>query len=344
VADSGPSTSAVVRVIALVVGAALLLYGAFLVRQVLILVVIAMFLAIGLDPIVRGLARIRLSRRRAVLAVLLGVIAIIGGFLGSVTPVLIRETQNLAGAVPQYARDLSTRNEQFRELDLKYDISTKLREGLNNLPQIVQGSVGGALGVARSIGRALFSILTVGILTIYFLLDLPTLLAGARKLVPRSNRVRYDVYVGHVLERISGYILGQLTVSFIAGVVGTIVLTLFRIPYSLPLGMWIGIAALIPMVGATVGAIPAIIVAFFASVPRGIATLVFFAVYQQVENYVVAPRVMRRAVDISAAAVILAALIGATLLGFVGALLAIPVAATIKVLAHEFWIPRQDAA
>lgn len=340
---SGPSTGAVVRVVLVVVAAALLMYGAFLVRQILILVVIALFLAIGLDPVVRGLARLNLKRRTAVLIVFLGAVLFIGGFIGSVTPPLVRETQNLASAVPKYAVDLSRNSDRFRELDRTYNISDNLRTTLDNLPALIQRSVGGALGVARSIGRTLFSVLTVMILTIYFLLDLPALLAGARKLVPRSNRDRFDDYIGHVLDRISGYILGQLTVSVVAGLISVVVLTIIQVPYSLPLGMWVGIADLIPMVGATVGAIPAVIVAFFSSVPKGVATLIFFAIYQQVENYVVAPRVMKRAVDISAAAVILAALIGASLLGFVGALLAIPLAATIKVLTQEFWIPRQDA-
>jgi predicted PurR-regulated permease PerM len=108
--------------------------------------------------------------------------------------------------------------------------------------------------------------------------------------------------------------------------------------------MWVAIADLIPMVGATLGAIVAVIVAFFHGFWTGVFTIVYFVVYQQTENYVVNPRVMKRAVDISPAAVIVAALVGASLLGFVGALLAIPVAASIKVLAQEAWIPRQNSA
>lgn len=342
--DAGPSTAATVRVVVTVVAAALLLYGAWLIRQILILVLISMFLAVGLDPVVRALGRMRVGRRMAVLIVFVGALVFIGLFVGSVTPPLVREVQELAGSVPDYARTLAKRSESFRDLDARYDISGRLRSGLDNLPAIITGSVGGALGVARSIGRTLFSAVTVMILTIYFLLDLPKLMAGGRKLLPRSRRDRFDELMQHVLDRISGYMLGQITVSLTAGVISVIVLSILRVPYSLPLGMWVAIAALIPMIGATIGAIPAVIVAFLHSVPVGIATVVFFGVYQQVENYVVAPRVMRRAVDISPAAVILAALIGGTLLGFVGALLAIPTAASIKVLTQEIWIPRQDAA
>ena len=126
-------------------------------------------------------------------------------------------------------------------------------------------------------------------------------------------------------------------ISFIA-------FTLLGVPYALPLAMWVAIADLIPLVGATIGAVPAVIVAFFHSTGTGIGTAIFCLLYQQFENYVVQPRVMRQAVNISAAAVLLSALIGATLLGFVGALLAIPIAASIKVITQEIWLPRQEAA
>lgn len=340
----GPSTATVVRIVLTVAGVLVLLYGAYLIRAILVLAVIALFLAVGMDPAVRGLARLRLKRGQAVLVVFLAALLFIGGFIGSVTPPLVREVQELAGNIPSYARELATRSDSFREIDAQYDISGRLRSALDNLPAIAAGSVGGALGVLRGIGRTLFSVVTVTILTIYFMLDLPKLLDGAQKLLPRSRRERFQELRKHVLDRISGYMLGQIMVSLTAGLVSVIVLSILRVPYSLPLGMWVAISALIPMVGATIGAVPAVIVAFLHSVPIGIATLVFFLVYQQVENYVVAPRVMRRAVDISPAAVIMAALIGGTLMGFVGALLAIPTAASLKVLAQELWMPRQDAA
>src|SRR5204862_2987956 len=114
-------------------------------------------------------------------------------------------------------------------------------------------------------------------------------------------------------------------------------------PYALPLAMWVAIADLIPLVGATLGAIAGVAVAFFHSLGTGIGTAVFFLLYQQFENYVIQPRVMREAVNISAAAVLLAALTGATVLGFVGALIAIPIAASLKVIVQQVWLPRQES-
>jgi predicted PurR-regulated permease PerM len=338
-----PSNGTVARIVLVVAGLGLVLYGLYLVRQILVLVLVAAFFAVGLDPLVRALGRAGLRRGVAVAVVFLAVLLFIGGFVASITPPLVRQTQNLATEIPQFAERLSTRSGRFQDLDRQYDISGRLRKAVNDVPSLAGSSLGGALGVARSVASAIFSVLTVIVLTLYFLLDLPNLIAGAGKLVAKSRRKEMQQHAGKVFERISGYLLGNIGVSVVAGVTTFIALTALRVPYALPLAMWVAIADLIPMVGATLGAIPAVIVAFFGGFWMGIGAVIFFAIYQQVENYYVAPRVMKRAVDISAAAVILAALIGATLLGFVGALLAIPVAASIKVLTQEIWLPRQEA-
>lgn len=339
-----PSSATVVRVTLTIAAVGVLLYGVYLVRSILVLVLAAAFLAVALDPIVRALGRIRLKRSGAVAVVFLGVLVFVGGFFASVTPPLVRQTEHLATSVPRYVNDLAKHSKEFKQLDEKYEISSRLKSAVNNIPSIAAASLGGALGVVRSVGAATFRVLTVMILTIYFLIDLPNLLAGAARLVPRSRRDGWQHNAQVVFDRISGYMLGNIGVSVIAGLASFVALTALRVPYSLPLAMWVAIADLIPMVGATLGAIPAVIVAFFGGLWTGIGTVIFFLAYQQVENYFVAPRVMKRAVDISPAAVILAALIGATLLGFVGALLAIPFAASIKVLTQEIWVPRQEAA
>ena len=339
-----PSTATVVRVTVTIAAVGVLLYGLYLIRSILVLVLVAAFLAIALDPVVRTLGRIGLKRSRAVALVFLAGLLFIAGFFASITPPLVRQTEHLATSIPKYVNDLSKHSKRFQDLDKRYDISARLKKAVNNVPAIAGASLGGALGVARSVGSAVFSVLTVMILTIYFLIDLPNLIAGAAKLTPKSRRRNMQHNAQVVFDRISGYMIGNIGVSIVAGVASVLALTLLRVPYSLPLAMWVAIADLIPMVGATLGAIPAVIVAFFGGLWTGIGTVVFFIVYQQVENYLVAPRVMKRAVDISPAAVILAALIGATLLGFVGALLAIPFAASIKVLTQEIWVPRQEAA
>lgn len=340
----GPSTGTVARITLTVVGVLVLVWAVYTVRQIVVLVVVALFLAIGLDPLVRTLMRFGFKRGLAVGTVFALAVIVLLTFLASITPPLVRQTQRLIEEVPTLARDLSERNDALGDLDRRFDVSRRIRTAARDLPSVLAASAGNALGIVRSIGGVLFSVVTVAILTVYFMLDLPKLIGGAAKLVSRTRRQRIQRLADAVFGRISGYLVGQLGVSLVAGVTSIIALTLLGVPYSVPLGIWVGLSALIPMVGATLGAIPAVVVAFLHSPLTGIGAVVFFLVYQQVENYVVSPRVMRHAVDISPAAVILAALVGGTLLGFVGALLAIPLAASLKVIVQEVWIPRQERA
>ena len=150
--------------------------------------------------------------------------------------------------------------------------------------------------------------------------------------------------LGEALQKIGGYVSGNILTSLIAGVTALIALAIIGLPFAVALAMWVAVADLIPAVGATLGAIPAVIVAFFSSTGDGVFTLIFFIVYQQLENYVVVPRVMREAVDLSPAAVIVSTLIGGSLAGFAGALLALPLAAAIKVVVNALVIGPRLAA
>lgn len=333
----------VAKIYLVIVAMSLLIAAAYLVIHILILGLVAFFFAIGLDPLVRFLGRIGLPRPAAVAAVFVGVILVIAGFVASISPPLVRQTQRLAEQVPTFAQRLSESSEQFAELDERYDIAQRLRGFISDLPNVAARSAGNVFDLLREVGGAIFNVLLVLVLTIYFLLDLPQLVDGALRLLPSSRRERADGISGVFFKRISGYMLGQLGVSTVAGITAMIALAIIRVPEWLPLSIWVGFSAVIPMIGASLGAIPAVIVAFFASPVQGFVTLAFFLAYQQVENYVIHPRVMRQAVDISAPAVLLSALIGASLLGLVGALLAIPVAASLKALTQELWLPRQEA-
>jgi predicted PurR-regulated permease PerM len=339
----GPSTGVVIHITLVVVGTLLLLYGVYLVRNILVLVLVALFLAIGLDPAVRFIQRDRPGRGLAVVVVFLGALLVIGGFLAAVIPPLVGQTVRLAQQVPDFAERLSDRSTWFGDLNARFDIADRVRDAVSDVPSLVAGSAGRALGFARSVGSTLFSFITVMVLTIYFLLDLPKLVDGAARLVAKSRRKQIQEHSRVFFRSISNYLLGNIATSVIAGVLAFIAFSLLGVPYALPLAMWVAIADLIPMVGATLGAIPAVVVGFFDSLGTGIGTAVYMLAYQQFENYVVQPRVMREAVNISPAAVLLAALIGATLLGFVGALVAIPIAASIKVIVQQVWLPRQEA-
>jgi predicted PurR-regulated permease PerM len=183
-----------------------------------------------------------------------------------------------------------------------------------------------------------FNSLTVFILTIYFTVNLPTMRATVTRLLGREDRAEFQEIFEESIQRVGGYVLGNLAISAIAGVVSFLVLWLLGVPFAVALAFFVALTDLIPTVGAIIGAAVAAVVAIFAGLPQFIGTVAFFLVYQQVENYVIQPRVMRRAIDMSAPLVILAVLIGGALLGVVGALLAIPTAAIIKVAFRELYL------
>ena len=342
-ADTGPSTRTVVRIVLIVVGVLLLLYAAYLVRSILVLVLIAAFLAIGLDPAVRRLEKLGLNRGVSVGLIFLAAILFLTAFAFAVIPPLVNQVASFAQDLPEYVQDFARNNPRVQEFVQENDISTKLEDAVGQIPTVIGSSFGSVLGIAGSVLATLFNGLTVLVLTIYFLLSLSRIRAGSLKLVPKSRRDRVGTLMDPILEKIGGYIAGQIIVGLIAGTLSFIFLAVAGVPFPVALALWVAIAALIPLVGATIGAIPAVIVAFFSSAPLGVATLIFFTAYQQIENYIIAPRVMTKAVDVSPAAVLLAALIGGSLLGFVGALMAIPAAASLKLITQEILIPRAEA-
>ena len=321
-----------------------ILYAVYLVRHVLVLVVVAAFFAIGLDPAVRRLERLNLRRGQAVALIFLAAIAFIVAFALAVIPPLVRQITSFATNLPEYVEDLADRYPRVQEWMVDNDIPERLEDAVSNVPSAISGSFGNVVGIAGSILSVLFNLLTVLILTIYFMASLSRIREGSLRLVPMSRRQRFSQLLDPVLEKIGGYIAGQITVALIGGVAAGLFLALVGVPFPIALALWVSIAALIPLVGATIGAVPAVIVAMFDSVGLGLGTLGYFLVYQQLENYFIHPRVMTRAVDISPAAVLLAALIGGSLLGFVGALMAIPAAASIKLVMQEILLPRLDSA
>lgn len=340
----GPSTATIVRVVFTVAGALLFLYALYLIRSVLTSVFVAAFLAVGLDPAVRRMQNLGLKRGHAVGAIFVSATLFIVAFFAAVVPPLVSQVTTFATHLPEYTQNLAENNPRIEELVARHDIAQRLREATQNAPSIIGGSLGDVLGAAGSIIGSFFRALTVLVLTVYFSLNLAAIREGSFRLVPQSKRARVRSVGDRVLEKIGGYIAGNVAVSLIAGVAAFMFLMIAGVPFPIALALWVAIADLIPLVGATLGALPAVVVAFFTSIPVGIAAVVYFTVYQQVENYVIAPRVMTKAVDLSPAAVLLAALIGAALLGFVGALMAIPAAAAVKLVTQEILVPMAEEA
>jgi predicted PurR-regulated permease PerM len=314
------------------------LMAAWRVRNILLLVVIAAVLAIGLDPAVRRLQRLKIPRGWAVLIIILATIGFIALFGALVIPPLVREVKQLASDIPGYVTRLSKRSGFFADLERKYHISERLKDVTSKLPSVASSSLRTILGFTKSIASIIFNMLTIGILTIYFLSSLPRTEKIAERLFTGPHKDRNVAILTESLQRIGGYVSGNIAVSIIAGIAAFVALRIIGVPFAAALALWVAIADLIPSVGATLGALAAVIVAAFSSLGDAIATVIYFIAYQQVENYVIVPRVMRHAVDLSPAAVIVSVLIGGSLEGFAGALLALPIAAAAKVVIREVWL------
>ena len=315
-----------------------LLRGAFEVRSILLLVLVAGVLAIGLDPPVRRLQQLKVARGWAVAIRLFATVVFLALFAALVVPPLVREVRQLAANIPDYVTRLRTQPGWLGDLARKVDISEKLQELTDRLPSVASSSFGAVFGFTKGIASVVFSTLTVLILTIYFLMELPRLRQTVVALFRPHRRDQAGALQTEALERIGAYVSGNILTSIIAGICSFIALSLIGVPFAAALAMWVAIADLIPAVGATLGAIVAVAVAAFSSVGDAIITAIFFIVYQQVENYLIVPRIMKRAVDLSPAAVIVSTLIGGSLAGFAGVLIALPVAATVKVLVRDLWL------
>jgi predicted PurR-regulated permease PerM len=322
-----------------VVAAAAAVYTA---RAVLIRALIALFVAISLDPAVRLLTRWGLRRGLAVLVIVLVSLGLAAGFLVSVIPAMVDQFQALVRDFPGYLAGLQGRSARFRELSDRFHLTSQVQSLLASLPSRFGR---GLLGITSRLFGALLSTLTVVVLTLYFMVDLPRLRYGVMRLFPQAHHAKLGQIADTIIDKVGGYMIGNILISIVAGLASFAAFTVFRVPFSVPLAFVVALFDLIPMIGATLGAAAGILVALFATKlwPTTVLVAVFFVVYQQFENYFVAPRILRSTVKLSPAAVLLAGLIGATALGLVGALMAIPVAAGLKVVLTE-QLQARDAA
>ena len=320
--------------------AALLVEAVLVARQVLVLILIAAFLAVGLDPAVRWLVRRGIRRSIAVLVIVFAALGFFGGFVAAVAPPIARQSTSLVKHAPDYVHRLDD-NSTFKNLDKRYHITQNVEKRAKKGVDV--NALGGVVGVGKAILGIFAATLTVIILTIYFLANMPGIKATMYRTIPRSRRARVGLLTDEILNRVGGYVLGNLATSVVAGVTTFVWLIAWGIPYPVALAMFVAITDLIPLIGATLGAVGVTAVALFHGVVPGVATLAYYVAYQQFENYVLQPRVMKKTVDVAPVVTILAALIGAALLGILGALIAVPIAAAVQLILGEVVFPRQDS-
>ena len=308
-------------------------------RAVLILIGLALFIAAGLDPIVGWLTRHRMPRWAAVLTVIGCSVGVIAAFLAAAIPPLTNETAALAHQIPHYIQDLQNRNSQLGKLNIKYHLQQRLTKLVTS-----KGSslIGGVLGAGALVLSTASSLLAVLVLSIYFLSGLPQIKLFAYRLVPHSRRPRVILIGDEILAKVGGYVLGNFITSVIAGAGTFLWMLAFGIPYPLLLAMFVALLDLIPVIGSTIGGVVVTLVALTVSLPVAIGTLVFYVGYRLAEDYLIVPRIMGRTVEVPAIVSLIAVLLGGVLLGIVGALVAIPTAAAIRLVLNEVVIRRLD--
>jgi len=308
-------------------------------RSVLVLIGLALFIAIGLDPVVNWLTRRRVPRWAAVIIVLLGVLGVIGGFLAAAIPPLAAQTAKLIAELPHYAHTLQSHNSQLGRLNMKYHVEQRLSHLL-----ATRGSslVGGVLGAGALVLGALAATLAVIVLVIYFLAGMPQIKVFAYRLAPHSRRARAILIGDEIFTKVGGFVLGNVVTSVIAGVGTYLWMLAFGIPYPILLALFVAIMDLIPVIGSTIGGAVVTLVALTVSLPVAIATLAFYIAYRLAEDYLLVPRIMGSTVKVPAVVSLVAVLVGGALMGIVGALVAIPAAAALRLLLDEVTFRRLD--
>ena len=308
---------------------------------VLVQILVALFIAAGLNPSVNFFENRGLKRMWAVTVVIICVMAALTLFFVAFVPVITDQVTRITNNAPTWLDNLQA-NRHVQDLDEQYQIIDKIKEYVTQ-GDFASNIFGGALGVGLAVLGALFNAFVIFVLTLYFLAGLETTKAAAYRLAPASRRDRVSKIGDQVIRGVGGYVSGAFIVALCAGVTTAIFLMIVGMSqYAIALAFVVFLLDVIPMIGATIGAVIVSAIAFATDPSAGVACVIFYVIYQQVENYVIYPRVMSRSVNIPGSVTVIAALTGASLLGVVGALLAIPTAAAIMLITREVFIRQQD--
>jgi predicted PurR-regulated permease PerM len=276
-----------------------------------------------------------------VLIILLAAAGIGAGFLAAAIPPLSAQTTALAQQLPHYLHSLQNHNSQLGKLDARFQIQQRLSHLLSTRGTEL---IGGVLGAGALVLSAASSLFVVVVLTVYFLVGMPRIKLFVYRLAPQSRRTRVILIGDEILTKVGGYVMGNFLTSVIAGLGTYIWLLIFSVPYPVLLASLVALLDLIPVIGSTIGGAIVSLVALTVSVPVALATLGFYVGYRLAEDYLLVPRIMGRAVQVPAVVSVVAVLVGGALMGVIGALVAIPAAAALRLLIHELAFRRLDTS
>jgi predicted PurR-regulated permease PerM len=312
------------------------------ISSILILLVMALFLAIGLNPLVEWFMKRGARRGVSVVVVLTMVLSLFALFVGSVAPVISDQISLISENAPRWLQDLRT-NSLVQQVDERFDVISKTEEYVTS-GDFGQTAFGGALGVGLAVVSALANTLIVLVLMIYFLASLPSIKHSLYSVAPASRRPRVSELGDRIVRSTGAYVAGAFVVAVCAGL-STLVFT-FIVglgDYAFALAFVVGLLSLIPVVGSVISGVLITALGLTVSPTVSLVCLVYYVAYQQLEAYVIYPRIMARSVEVPGAVTVIAALVGGGLLGVIGAVLAVPVAAGLLLLHREVVLRRQDA-
>lgn len=312
--------------------------GLVLVSSMLLLIGVAFFVSLGLEPAVSWLVNRRFPRWAAVAVVLVVACAVIVGSLAAALPPLVEQARQFIEHAPQYMQQAQNHASAIGRINQRFHLQQRIADTMN-------GSGGNTVSAVVKAGKTVFGTLTdlvIGaVLTLYFLANMPNIRATLYRFVPSSRRPRAILIGDRIFAKVGAYMIGNIVISVIAGVATFVWLIIFGVPYPLLLGIFVALLDLIPF-GSTVAGIIVAAVALTVSVPVSIATLAFYIAFRLAEDYLLVPKIIGMAVEVPAVATLVAVLVGGALLGIVGALVAIPIAAAIQLLVQEVLFPTLD--
>ena len=309
--------------------------------DILVLIGLALFLAIGTEPAVSWLVTHKWPRWLGVTSILLTIVGVVGGFIAAAIPAILTQGEQLINNAPGYLQRARDHNSFLGQLNDRFHFVDNLQTFINSQSSN-SISFNGLLGAGKAVFGAITDTVIVLVLTAYLLADMPRIRTLIYRMIPHSRRPRAILMGDDILAKVGGYVLGNLVISVIAGGLTFGWLTIFSIPYAALLSIMVALFDLVPVIGSTIAGLVVAAVALTISLPLCLATIGFFILYRFGEDYFLVPRIIGRAVEVPSLVTIVAVLAGGALLGIVGALVAIPIAAALLLFAREILIPRLD--
>jgi predicted PurR-regulated permease PerM len=312
--------------------------------QIFVLIIVALFLATGLNPAVQAIQKRGASRTSAVAIIFISVILFVIFFIAVVIPPVVSQGTQLINSGPALLSDLKN-NATIADLNNQFGIIDTLQAKLKEVTAdgtIIISAFGGVIGVGKSVLSGTFTALTVLILTLYFITSLPQMVELGVRFAPASRRDRVTRLTNAVISRVGSFVGSQIVIAFMAAIFVLALSFALALPSPIAIAMIVLVCGLIPLIGHFIGCSVVTIIALTQSVSIGLIAFLAYVLYVQVENYVVTPRIMKRTLAVPGAVTIISALIGSSLLGLIGGLLAVPVAASIILILDEVVFPRAD--